>query len=297
MFAPDDRRKPPKGALLSLVADSVRAVEITQMQENSHFLYEINGEQALVIGHVRSKTPSKYTIATIGREPNADIFVPDPDISRSQCSFELNDENDCILLRDTSTQASTHIFGEKVFDLRRVEDGPRRVALVPSLKANLGLGRKLEPTHSRYARQGHMPTGWNYRIRFRIVWHVDCHQAASDLRHRVVYSPKDAPRFNRTLEAPVETALPSRTSHTPTQRLGKRLICVRVGKPIGSGTFGEVSRALDVYGCRYVAEKRLIPPSKPDANQKPSDLIEKEMENLFGLKHVRALTKLSGVFY
>jgi len=124
------RPTPHPLAVFSLIPLNPRAEAVVNHPENQHLvslvpdtrarIYEGGVLHGLNIGfHIGSR--SRYTLATLGR--NGDIVVEGSNIARVQCSFEIHEDTEEILLYDRSTSRSTQTIGENAmpFDEGRLE--------------------------------------------------------------------------------------------------------------------------------------------------------------------------------
>src|SRR5438045_265015 len=124
------RPSPHPLTVFSLIPLNPRAEDVVDHPENQHLVSLVPGtksrnneegvQHGLNIGfHIGSK--SRYTLATLGR--NGDIIVEGSSIARVQCSFEIHQDTEEIMLYDQSTSRSTQTIGEKAmpFDGERSE--------------------------------------------------------------------------------------------------------------------------------------------------------------------------------
>ena len=111
------QNNPHPGVLFSLVPTNDRAETILTHPENAHLVSVLDKitptnarhQPMIDIGpYVGSK--SRYTLATIGR--CGDICVDGAEISRIQCSFEVDENTHEVLLQDRSSNRSTQLHGD-----------------------------------------------------------------------------------------------------------------------------------------------------------------------------------------
>lgn len=203
---------------------------------------------------------SRYTLATIGR--CGDITVEGAGISRIQCSFEINEDNQTeIMLQDRSSNKSTQFFGNTAmpFELGRTH---RRVVVDENVNLRFGFGG----------------VGCDLYL-FRIVWREkDKLMANLCINYR-----EDNPRQTRTVLDEPPTIAPSRRTtrvHTPGNperiRYSKR-------EKLGSGAFGEVWKVANVDSGDYLALKLV---KRPDLLSHNHVLLKREVETLSRISHV-----------
>ncbi|KAK4551770.1 hypothetical protein LTR86_010912 [Recurvomyces mirabilis] len=88
-------------SIFSIIPRNSHAEAVLQHPRNAWLVSTVHGQdntvlRGLNIGPHIAAT-AKWTLATIGR--NADIVVDDAQVSRTQCSFEVNDKTGAILCR------------------------------------------------------------------------------------------------------------------------------------------------------------------------------------------------------
>ena len=116
------RSCPHPGVLFSLRPRSERAKRLVAHPNNAHNVSTLSdGTLALHVGfHLHGK--SSTTLATLGRGVHADIFVEGSDISRVQCSFEIDLDTGVVMLYDRSFANSTQVYGEGATPFERERD-------------------------------------------------------------------------------------------------------------------------------------------------------------------------------
>ncbi|KAK2611908.1 hypothetical protein QQS21_002014 [Conoideocrella luteorostrata] len=183
---------------------------------------------------------SRYTLATIGR--CGDIVVKGEDISRIQCSFEMHEGNmKEIMLQDRSVNRSTQLFGDSAmpFEPRRAH---RRVVVDPYTNRKFGFGGA---ACDQYL--------------FRIVWHK-----IPELGINFHTSYRDHPRHTRT---PIHTPGPEERMWI---RYSKR-------EKLGSGSFGEVWKVVNIDSGEYLAVKHV---TVPDIHSQEYVRVQREVKTL-----------------
>lgn len=130
------RSEPHPLALFSLIPLNNRAADVIAHPCNSHLVSRLPaGILGLDIGlHMRSK--SGNTIATLGRG-DTDIFVGGSSIAKTQCSFEIDLDNNVVMLYDRSHGCTTQVFGE---DAMPFEHGRiRKIVVQKNLNTTIGM--------------------------------------------------------------------------------------------------------------------------------------------------------------
>ncbi len=229
------RPHPHPLALFSLVPLNDRALAVLTHPDNTGLVSTLaDGRLGLDVGfHVGSS--SRYTLATLGRS-GADITVEGSSISRIQCSFEIHEEYDVVMLYDRSNSLSTQVSGTNATPFERGR--ARRIVMGIDFNTEIGIGGVSCDL-----------------IRFSLEWHQNTFDVEEQVKNRV-----DNPRLARTVdEAP--TVLPSQRLtriHTP----GNREPRIRYAKlvELGRGQFGEVWKAVDVDLGRIFAVKMIKQP-------------------------------------
>ena len=229
-------------ALFSLIPDNDQAHAILAHPDTIHLVSLIPNTEwpenpdrvvsGLNIGfHIGSK--SRYTLATLGRS-GADITVEGSNISRIQCSFEICQATNKIMLYDRSNSMSTQLCGRNAvpFELGRK---PRRVVVDRSLNDEFGFGGD----------------GCNL-VRFKICWHMSASNVRDQINNR-----EDSPCFARTMD------------ETPTVQPFRRVTRIHYpgnGEPeiryadmglLGSGQFAEVRKIVNIGSGEIMAVKRI----------------------------------------
>ncbi|OAG35078.1 hypothetical protein AYO21_10751 [Fonsecaea monophora] len=158
MTSSDVRPEPHPSAVFSLVPMNSRAKAVLDHPSNSHLISVVHNPDnplnnlGINVGpHINSS--SQYALATLGRR-GTDITLEGATISRTHCSFDINQEFGTILLYDRSTAQATNFFGE---DRQSFEKGQiRRVVVAPEVNTLLGIG-------------GHD----GQQLLFKLLWHKE----------------------------------------------------------------------------------------------------------------------------
>lgn len=224
----------PPPALFSLIPINERAKSVVTDPLNSHLLSTSNnGLPCIDIGSFPSKS-GQTTLATLGRG-DTDVFVQGSAISKIQCSFELELSGQVVMLYDRSHGCTTQVFGDNAtpFEHGRL----RKVAVNKGLNTRIGIGGEKRNL-----------------VVFDIAWHFDVLGGeTSSIQRRLAAGFQDHPRLARTVDE-ADTTLPSQRQtrvHTP----GQLMLRSRILQELGRGQFGEVYKALDVDGGRFLAVK------------------------------------------
>ncbi|KAL8722087.1 MAG: hypothetical protein Q9225_001374 [Loekoesia sp. 1 TL-2023] len=240
------RTQPHPGALFSLIPHNDSPGAKAVIEHNYHLVSAIPGCQnpanpnqimyGINVGfYIGNK--SSCTLASIGRD--ADILTPVPmsqdawkwrKVARIQCSFEVNPQSKEVLLYDRSTIGTTCFIGDNIrpFELGRL---PRRVLTQPDFN-----------NHFEFPGD----------VQFKIFWH----DQKIDVGMQITYR-EDNPRLTRTADD--EPTVPStcRVTRIHTPASGRPKIRYLEGKRLGEGTFGEVSRVIDVDSGEHMALKKI----------------------------------------
>lgn len=265
------RTGPDSLTLFSLLPESLddqRAISIIKHVNNRYLFSPMpDGTPALSIG-LNNHRKSPKTLATLGRGPEADIYVEGPKISRIQCSFEINSDTGVIMFYDRSTACTSQVYGANAtpFEHGRV---PRRILVENDLNTVIGMGGERRSL-----------------IRFRLHWYQDQSQTAATIKgHDSVPCIRiENPRLARTVdEAPTEQ--PSQRE-TRIHTAGQRSLNIRyqVIKRLGAGAYGTVHKAVDVDSGVHLAVKLI---ERPVAGQESwKRALKREIEVLSTISHV-----------
>ena len=191
-------------ALFSLhpLEGNERAERIVSHSNNGHNVSTLsNGTLALDVGfHLHGKLSK--TLATLGRGVDADIYVEGSDISRVQCSFEIDLHTGVVMLYDRSFANSTQVYGENATPFEH-ERGERKVLVQKDLNTIIAMG--VERRHL---------------VQFQLNWNQDATQTVEIIKD---YGAQpcggvENPRLARTVVG-------SPNPHTPGERqLKKRYV-------------------------------------------------------------------------
>lgn len=196
--------------------------------------------------HLGSESPD--TLATLGRG-NTDIFMAGLNISKLQCSFEINLDSNAIMLYDRSHGHTTEVFGEDAipFDHGR----PRKIVVQKGLNEMIRMG-------------GVGPNS----VQFKLRWHQNAAQTIEKVKHQ-----RDYPCTREEDSRLARTAPCSRGEVTRKAEMRYR----PTGSSLGSGEFGDVHKVVDVDSGKLMAVKIL---------KKSVARSLKEIQVLSRLKHV-----------
>ncbi|OAA35310.1 CAMK kinase [Metarhizium rileyi] len=263
-------REPDPNTLFSLSPKNDKAVEVVTHELNSHLVSLIDDTLCLDVGHLESLSGSSSTLATLGRG-NADIFVSGSNISKIQCSFEILD-NGIVLFHDESKAWSSQVFGEgaTAFEYGR---RPRTVVVLPNVVTRIGFGGDRQNL-----------------VVFELVWrsaNKEIHEVMEIMKKKYPSKRKENPRFSRTIQGD-DTVAPTGVC----TRVGPQSLAMRWKKfsHIGSGSFGVVSRGVDLDSGRLMAVKTLTRPAHATHEwwmQTLNREVKREVNHLAQLKHPR----------
>ena len=183
-----------------------------------------------------------------------------------------------VMLRDLSPRGTTRILETNTSPSKPFESGRQRQILVmDNLNCHIGMGGLLKPV-----------------VHFALVWHANTKQRLAG-QFGSFCGREDRPELARTLEDLPPTVHPSAMHtriHTPAhERLQVRY---HEGTSIGEGTFGKVSRAVDVDSGSLMAIKRMKVERKQGEEETQWivrrdatwQAIKREIEHLSSLDHV-----------
>ncbi|AEO65261.1 uncharacterized protein THITE_2048148, partial [Thermothielavioides terrestris NRRL 8126] len=263
-------------ALFSLRPLNERAQQVVAHPCNSHLVSFSNHHQVWVldVGHVRSASGDVSTLATLGR--GGDILVDGSNISKIQCSFEIDRETNVVMFYDRSHSQTSQVFGENAAPF--VYHRPRKVVVQEGLNTIIGMG------------------GVNSNlVMFKLDWHCTAKEMPLKVKERQSRPAglQDNPRLAQTLVVP-NTLAPSRMKtriHTPgPRRLG--IEWRQIGDPIGKGHFATVYKALDVYTGKIMAVKVMPLPESRGGYDRWTDLKD-EIEILSSISHSHVVEYIS----
>ena len=171
------RRQPHPDAIFSLIPTNDRAKAVLDHSHSRrHVSLTPSGIRGLNIGlNIPSK--SRYTLATLGRN-DADIMVENSDISRTQCSFEIQPDTGCVMPYDQSNSQSTQVYGPNATPFESGRN-PRRVVLPKGSDTVIVFGGAKRDL-----------------FLFRISWH---HSSGVNLME-LINDRDDHPQFAQTVE-------------------------------------------------------------------------------------------------
>lgn len=237
--------------LFYLVPLNDRTSEVVYNPFNRRFRSVLDdGTHALGIGHVRSKSTSSSTIATLGRGEEMDIYLPSHSMSTFQCSFEMNLESNMILFYDRSHNHSSRVAGDKSTPF---EYGvPRRAVVLPGLNNVIGLGGERQNL-----------------LEFGLKWPREL------IEVQPVYDQRQD--NNDTTEMGEPWQMLTRIHTQANQRTFRYELMNRIGK----GGFAEVYKAVDLREGNLVAVKVL-----QKVKGRYWEIVKREVETLEKLKHV-----------
>ncbi|CAG8959871.1 hypothetical protein HYFRA_00013143 [Hymenoscyphus fraxineus] len=271
MASPRRRPDPDKRILFSLrpYLDNKRAKDVVAHESNHHNVSFSMSDRSRVIDVGFHLHGNSSTLATLGRGSDADIYIEGSEISRRQCSFEIDPDTHAVMLYDRSTANSTQVFGENSKPFERERD-LRKVLVQKGLNTIIGMGG----------------VGCNL-VQFSLEWHRDPTETTKYIegyegqtRGRV-----ENPRLART-EEEVQTEFPSPREtriHTPEQRPLRMRYVVR--EKLGSGTFGTVFKAINVDSGKFMAVKIIEPPKIESQQEGWRRALKREVETFSQISH------------
>ena len=260
-------------ALFCLFPLTDRATAVLGLPANKHLLSRLrNGDYVLDIGRFRSKSSDYITLATIGR--NGDVVVDAYNISRIQCSFEIDPVSNVVMFYDKSHSQTSQVFCQNRYQFEYGR--PRKIVVLQEFKTVIGMGGVRRDL-----------------FQFELRWYSDdltvTMQRAKD---RVIAALEVNPQLALTTDAAnqADTQLPSRWQ-TRVHTAGPRQPTVRYlyAGLLGRGTFGDVHKVLDVDSGKFMAVKLLKPPNQASTET----AMKREVETLSRISHVSEISSTS----
>ena len=181
-----------------------------------------------------------------------------------------------VMLYDRSFAKSTQVGGQKAMPFQRERD-ERKVLIQKDLNTVIGMGGQRCDL-----------------VQFQLLWHRDPQESLQAIKeyNAFPYGCVENPRLART-EHELPTALPTRREtrlHTPgNHQLKMRYVKTDV-KPLGSGQYGTVRKAINVDTGQFMAVKILERPSSASRleawRRSVAYALKREVENLARMNHV-----------
>lgn len=264
MSRPEPRPEPHPLALFSLVPLNERAERVLAHLSNQHLVSRVeDGSLGLNIGHVRSISGNDNTLATLGR--NGDVTVDSSSISKTQCSFEVDPDTKVIMFYDRSHSQTSQVSGDNAtpFGYGR----PRKAVVQKDVNDIIGMGG----------------TRLNL-LQFKLIWHCTPKNTTKRVKDRESSLLAENPRLAQTIDE-ADTVLPSQreTRIITSGPEHSRTRYVR-GDRLGSGAFGVVYQALDLYTGKHMAVKIIKRPDGP--MQQEWGKLKREVQILSSIQHV-----------
>ncbi|KAM3539210.1 hypothetical protein ARSEF1564_007868 [Beauveria bassiana] len=248
--------------LFSLRARNGEAKEVLYHPSNADLVSEFMLEDALDIGPYKSNAAhdNECCIATLGRDPNADIVVPKEwkFVSRVQCQFLVSD-NTCIEFVDKSTNVSCQAYKDENSDKELQSKNLRQVDSSNTFRR---INFRIDPSRS---------------AEFDITWRYGGSLALALEARRNAVLPRrrrataDTQVFPATNPKPEGQQLPPHAANTRATDVARFEYhpC-----PLGHGTFGTVHSVRDLKRNKLYAVKV----------QRNSELVKREIKILQSLK-------------
>lgn len=253
-------------ALFSLIPVSAAARAAVNHPNNDTFVSEGDNGPVFDIGHTQPKPCG--TLVTLGRGPEADIFLGSCFIAKSQCSFMIDPDTKVIMLHDLSHQRSTQPFGPESVPFEG--DRKRQVVVCRNVNTQLGMGGANRDIYT-----------------FTLKWHQSLTeimaQAEVEKEARPSTSYQINPRISRTVDEKDTAALTPHYDTRPQLPPRPKIRYTPLQEPeLGSGQFGTVYRVLNLDSGKCIAIKKL---SQPAANDQIKAAVENEISTLSRLTH------------
>ena len=256
-----------------------RAATITALSENARLIsvHPSTGRPGIDVG-ISFRSTSRQTLATLGRH-GTDIHIMGSYISRLQCSFEIHERSNTIMLYDRSHSNTTQVFSDdqEMTDVYPFVYGrhPRRVLVAPNVNTVIGMGGSRCDL-----------------VQFKLVW-WDRDPKILQMPQLVVPDSKLA----RTYDVD-ETEVPSRREtriHSGAAAGSPSPIRYKKeGDHIGKGRFGTVYRAINVDSGDCIAVKIVSRGEQLDAlwGSTLRATLKNEVQRLSDLDHASSPTRL-----
>ena len=267
--------EPHRFALFSLLPTNAEAAAILRYPENAYLVSKVKPSDTmeatdmLSIGfHIGGQ--SRGTLATIGRQ-NADITIRGDHLSRIQCSFEIHERTEEIMLQDRSSNLTTQCLGPTAspFEFGRC---PRRVVLDKNTNLEFGFGGILCD-----------------EVTFQIIWHERKCKISELLNVQSMN-----PQVTRTKDLVPTQPSSARVTriHTP---VVSQKIRYSIKHGLGAGTFGKAFKVVDVDTGEFIALKQIAQPD--DESCEAFKHLKREVELHSCVYHVsESIYPLSGNF-
>ncbi|KAI0448492.1 kinase-like domain-containing protein [Xylaria acuta] len=228
---------PFPNALFALEPINDRAHEVLRSPRNKRFRSALgNGDPVLDIGHVRSKSANSNTLATLGRD--GDIVLEGGSISKIHCSFEINPDTNVVMFYDRSHTQTSQVYGETAFPFEYGR--PRKVVVFGGINDIIGIGGVSRDL-----------------IQFRLKWYQDPIETTEKAKERRGFALEENTHLAETIDES-ETA-PVSQRETRLHTAGARQLPIRWAQMgcLGSGSYGDVYKAIDLDHGKLMAVKRL----------------------------------------
>lgn len=228
---------------------SQAADHVVWHSRNAHLHDRIGADSprgCLTLGGHTSKSRDRFTIATFGRELEADVHIDiegmeEEDIvavSRKQCSIRYGRWENCLMFTDDSSCHSTEVHDTK-FPFLFLRGCQRKVAVLPGSSWEFGFGGRDQKL-----------------FHFRVDWSCDSDQAG----WAIPGYPKlaAAPGMEQTIDSMGdEDVLPEKGSLFTSPPSRRQLRWRILDRKLGEGSFGVVYLGIDVDSGRPLAVKML----------------------------------------
>ncbi|KAG5917916.1 hypothetical protein E4U42_007070 [Claviceps africana] len=245
-----------------LVPLNERALDVVKHPSNRHLFSTYDDKPVLNIDlTIPSHSCSSNTIVTLGRGKATDIVIDGQDISRLQCSFEIDDTTHMVMLHDRSVKGTTHVSGSGNF-MSFQQGRPRIIVVCKEFNDIVRLGVFEETC-----------------VKFQLSWPNSPVQSEAIIRNRQVSTSKfkESPQDVRTNSGP-ETVLPSGYMQTRIHTPGSKQFPLRYHRlnDLAKGGFGTVYKAVNVDTGKLLAVKCL-----PIRGAGSYHLLKREVETLY----------------
>ena len=254
----DYRSQPDPEALFWLIPLNLLAENVVRDPRNSDHVALQGETPAFDVGfHVNPKR--RHTLITLGRGSHADITVKGRSISRSQCSFEIDDLSTGIVrLWDRSDDKTTHIVDD-------ASDLLAQDSSIGCMQFQPGTDRRIV-VRPRFNEKFEFGDENGEPVQFRLHWIKKSDPTIVEtINNRVIHLEDSQSARTHQIDSEDEKWVPSRNSRhdskiaTPGRASKLRYIEEQL---IDRGGYAKVFKAIDVDSGKFVAIKRIPRPPR-----------------------------------
>ncbi|KAI9803888.1 MAG: hypothetical protein M1825_001768 [Sarcosagium campestre] len=222
-----------------------RAIDVITDPVNSRFASTIPKYGRVLDVGFNNCSKSRSELATLGRS-DCEITVTGRNISRLQCSFQIDLDSGVVMLCDRSNNQTTQPFGDTAVPFK--EGCPRRIVVRPGTNNFIEIGRDCD------------------HCQFKLIWHKEDAATIEELKSldSILWTQDEDPRFAQTVRAESTFRMPARM-YTPGEQ-NPMLRYRKIGDPIGIGSYGVVFKCVNLDSGQLLALKELMCPPGESLN-------------------------------